>query len=250
MSHVIVGPGAMGFFGFLGALHATLKLEDVQEISGSSAGALAAICFILDISLEKCLKVDTKSVFKPSIKSFFKNYGFIPRSRIYKTFKEFFERDWTFKELYEQTGKVLYVAVSCIPRNTVYYSVKSTPDESVLQALATSVSIPLMFAPLKDGPRMLFDGSVYEASPGAPFISIPSSDIIQYLIEPIERGREYPKSILEFMVTLMKNLISMRSEYGYKTIKVQMSVSDIYNFSMGDDSKIRLYAHGYSSCSS
>jgi hypothetical protein len=73
MSHVIVGPGAMGFFAELGALHATLKLEDVIEIAGSSAGALAAICFILNVSLEKCLKVDTRSVFKPSIKSFLKS---------------------------------------------------------------------------------------------------------------------------------------------------------------------------------
>ena len=63
----------MGFFAELGALHATLKLEDVIEIAGSSAGALAAICFILNVSLEKCLKVDTRSVFKPSIKSFLKS---------------------------------------------------------------------------------------------------------------------------------------------------------------------------------
>jgi|LakMenE01Jun11ns_1017448.scaffolds.fasta_scaffold9959382_14 predicted acylesterase/phospholipase RssA len=250
MSHVIVGPGAMGFFAELGALHATLKFDNVLEISGSSAGALAALCFILDIPLEKCLKVDTKSVFKPSIKSFIKNYGFLPRNRIYKTFKDFFGRDWTFKELYEETGKVLYVAVSVLPRNTLYYSVKNTPDESVLQTLTTSVSIPLMFAPLRDGPRMFFDGSVYESSPGAPFMSVSEEDVIQFQIDPIDANDKYPSSLLEFMVTLIKNIITMRSDYHYKIVSVPIQTSDIYNFSMDDETKIKLYARGYNSCSS
>ena len=145
---------------------------------------------------------------------------------------------------------MLYIAVSSIPRNVIYYSVKNTPTESVLQTLATSVSIPIMFAPLKKGSLMLFDGSVYETTPGGPFISKHPSEVIQYQIEPIDTSKN-SKSILEFMVTLMKNLISMRSEYNnYKNIYVKMDVSDIYNFSMDDDTKIKLYAHGYSTCNS
>lgn len=251
MVRVIVGPGAMGFFAELGAMHASLKLEDIEEISGSSAGALAAMCFILEVPLDKCMTVDTTKVFKPSIRSFLSNYGFVPRNRVYKTFRDFFERDWTFKELYEQTGKVFHVAISGIPRKTIYLSVLNSPDESVLQALTTSISIPFMFAPLKKGEHLFFDGSVYESSPGGPFVGYPTEDVIQYQVFPHEsETHKLPSGIFKFLIVLMKNLISMRVDYNFKTRNIYVSTEDIYNFTMQDDLKLRLYTIGYNSCSS
>jgi predicted acylesterase/phospholipase RssA len=251
MVRVVVGPGAMGFFAELGAMHASLKLEEIEEIAGSSAGALAALCFILDVPLDKCMTVDTTRVFKPSIRSFLTNYGFVPRNRIYKTFRDFFERDWTFKELYEETGKVFYVAIAGIPRKTVYLSVHNSPEESELQALTTSISIPFMFAPLKKGDHLFFDGSVYESSPGGPFVGFPPETVIQYQVTPYEsEPHRIPTGIFKFLIVLMKNLISMRSDYNFKTRYVYVSTEDVYNFTMQDDSKLRLYSTGYNSCSS
>jgi predicted acylesterase/phospholipase RssA len=241
----------MGFFAELGAMHASLNLEDIDEIAGSSAGALAAMCFILEVSLEKCMTVDTTRAFKPSIRSFLTNYGFVPRARVYKIFKDFFGRDWTFKELYEQTGKVFHVAVSSMPRKTTYVSVLNSPDESVLQTLTTSISIPFMFAPLKKGDHLFFDGSVYEASPGGPFVGYPAETVLQYQVIPFDSETlKSPTNIFKFLIILMKNLISMRVEYPYKTRNIHVSMEDIYNFTMQDDSKLRLYSIGYSSCSS
>jgi predicted acylesterase/phospholipase RssA len=241
----------MGFFAELGAMHASLKLEDVEEISGSSAGALAALCFLLDVSLEKCMTVDTNSAFKPSIRSFLTGYGFVPRSRIYKTFKTFFGRDWTFKELYEETGKVFHIAVATMPRKTVYLSVLNSPDDSVLQAVTTSISIPFMFAPLKKGEQLFFDGSVYESCPGGPFVGSPPENVIQYTIMPYETETyKAPSSIFKFLIVLMKNLISMRSEYPYRSRDIYVSTEDVYNFTMQADTKLKLYAAGYNSCSS
>jgi predicted acylesterase/phospholipase RssA len=251
MVRVVVGPGAMGFFAELGAMHASLKLDDIEEISGSSAGALAAMCILLDIPFDKCMTVDTISVFKPSIRSFVTNYGFVPRGRIYKTFRDFFGRDWTFKELYEQTNKVFHIAVASLPRRTVYLSVLNSPDESVLQTITTSISIPFMFAPLKKGEQLFFDGSVYEISPGGPFIGYPPDTVIQYLVSPIEsETHRMPKSILKFLLILMKSLISLRSEYPYKSKHVYVSSEDIYNFTMTDDLKLKLYSYGYNTCNS
>lgn len=243
--YVVVGPGAMGFFTLYGMLHTHLTLDQVTEISGSSAGALAALCFLLQVPLSKCLSIKTTDVFKPNIKSFLTTYGFVPRKRIVKVLLSFFERDWTFKELFEFTGKTLHIAVSSMnPKKTLYYSHRNSPDMSVLEALATSVSIPIMFAPDKRDGSLFFDGSVYENTPAGPFVHLPKDQVVQFVV--VHTGGEQVRGLFGYIASFLKNIISLRYEYDFPTKKVLVNASDMFNFQSSADVMLKMYIQGCS----
>lgn len=243
--YVVVGPGAMGFFSLYGMLQTHLTLDQVTEISGSSAGALAALCFLLQVPISKCLSMKTADVFKPNIKSFLTTYGFVPRKRILKILIEFFERNWTFRELFEYTGKPLHIAVSSVnPKRTLYYSVKNAPDDSVIETLATSMSIPIMFSPERKNGSILFDGSVYERTPGGPFSHLPKDHVLQFIVEYPDESVNTKNGLFQFIATFLQSIISLRYEYDYPTKKVKTRASDMFNFSASHDTMLKMYIQG------
>ena len=234
----------MAFFALYGLVQSNVKREELKEISGSSAGALTALCYLLDIQIDKCLAVNNSEIFKPNVKCFLGKYGFVPRKRIIKSLFNFFGRDWTFKELYEETGKVLYIAVSCLqPKRTVYHSVKTSPDDSVLSVLATSMSIPIMFEPERRGSALYFDGSVYELTPGAPFLGCPRDQVLQFIMDYHEEP-VLKKGLMQYVTTLMNNLISLRTSYDYPTKTIYVTKEDAFNFSATNDTKLKMFMRG------
>lgn len=246
--YVVVGPGAMGFFSLYGMLQTNLTLDQVTEISGSSAGALAALCFLLQVPIAKCLSIKTADVFKPNIKSFLTTYGFVPRKRIIKVLIDFFERNWTFRELFEHTGKPLHIAVSSVnPKRTLYYSVKNTPDESVIEALATSMSIPIMFAPDRKNGSIFFDGSVYERTPGGPFSHLPKDQVVQFVAGySAEDTVSTKRGLFQFIAMFLQSIISLRHEYDFPTKKIIVDSKEMFNFSASHDTMLKMYIQGCS----
>lgn len=237
----------MGFYGLLGALHARIDLESVKEISGSSAGALASLCFILQVPLTKCMEVEVKGIIKPSIKTFLKDYGFVSREKTLEFLKEFFGRDYTFRELYEKTGKILHISVSSLTYSkVVYVSVLNFPDDSVLDTLVTSISIPFLFVPKKTNHGEIFvDGSVFEYLPGGPFIGREDEVTEISLIDP-EFKEDKKKGLMLFFFQTLRSLMGLRRTYYYrKRHLVKFHVDDCYDFSMSQDKKMEAYKRGF-----
>jgi hypothetical protein len=248
MEYVVVGPGAMGFFNLYGRLKSQVDISILKEISGSSAGALAAVCLLLDVPIEKCITVDAQSVFKPSVKCFLNKYGFVPRKRIINFLIEFFGRDWTFQELYEHTGKILYIAVSSLEtKKTVYHSVKTSPNISVLSTLATSVSIPIMFEPEKSNGFTFFDGSVYEMSPGGPFLNLCKEQVTQFEVESKYQSIDIKNGLMPFILKFIRNIISLRPKYDFHTRLVFIEDSEMFNFQMKKEDMLRMFIAGLGS---
>ena len=49
MKYLVIGPGALGLFSFIGLLHKIKHtLDDVEEISGASAGSLIGLFLSLN----------------------------------------------------------------------------------------------------------------------------------------------------------------------------------------------------------
>lgn len=247
MSCVVVGPGAMGFYALLGALHSRIDLDSVKEISGSSAGALASLCFILHVPLAKCMEVEVKSIIKPSIKTFLKDYGFVSRDKAFEFLKEFFGRDYTFKELYEITGKIFHMSVSSLTYSkVVYVSVLNSPNDSVLDTLVTSISIPFLFVPkkMKHG-EILVDGSVFEYIPGGPFIGR-EDDVTEISLVDPEFKEDKKRGLMLFFFQTLRSLMGLRHTYYYKNrLLVKFHMDDCYDFSMSQDKKMEAYKRGF-----
>jgi hypothetical protein len=91
VKHLVIGPGAMGFFVYTGVLtklkNKKEKLDELEEISGSSAGGLLSFMYVLtkgDVAaiLDYGLSVPVDRLMKPNIKSLFRDYGLVSASKV------------------------------------------------------------------------------------------------------------------------------------------------------------------------
>lgn len=253
--YLIIGPGSTGFFAYLGCiskLHESNQLSDIKEISASSAGALVAFSYLIGKNdLEKLrnyiFDIDMKNTLKFKIKNLLKNFGLIDstvvRAEISKMCLEFTgKRDITFKSLFENTGIKLWIPSYHIDRGTnVYYSVEIEPEMSVIDAVCSSISIPLVFPPY-DG---RLDGSLIEEIPWIPFSSCSFEDILALRIS----GEivETPKTTFIGYITKLVNILyTMRDKNkNINTIILDTGDLDIMNFSIDQDSKLRTFLRGY-----
>lgn len=259
IKYIAIGPGAMGYFIYMGVL-SKLKQEGrlgaLEEISGSSAGGLAAFLFCATKgdparALDFSLGVPVKQIMKPSIKNLLTNYGLISPSKVRKVLAsgclQFLSKiDVTFKELYEWYPVKLHLSSYCVDiGKTVYFSVDTTPTMSVLDAVCATVAIPFLFSPLKlkDGWNYI-DGGSAEAVPGAPFLGR-SDDV---LCVKLAQGRPVPPTDLKtYGLSILYSTMNLRATYtDFTILDINLEDHDVFDFGATNDKKLKLFILGHS----
>lgn len=257
MKYLAIGPGAMGFFVFMGVLYKlqeTGKLDDLEEISGSSAGSLLGFFYLLtkrDIvkTFDFTLDAPIKQVMKPSIKTLFKDYGLVPVSRARKLLSDAClkftnKNDITFSELFELVPIKFHVAAFCVDlKRTDYFSIDKTPHMSVLDAVCMSIAVPFLFSASKFNDWHYVDGGAAEALPCAPFIGYPPGDILAIQLEFSVKKKEI-KDIKAYGLEVMYAILHMRSRYDVPILNVNLGDMDMFDFGMESESKIRMFMTG------
>ena len=257
VKYLAIGPGAMGYFTFLGTLTKLKqagRLDDLEEISGASAGALLAFVFALTKGdttkvLDFTLTVPIKQMMKPNIKSLLKDWGLISNSKLHKVFSDMVEkftgkRTVTFKELYESWPVKIHVASYCVNTSkTVYFSVDSTPHMNVVDAICATIAIPFIIssAKLNDGWHYI-DGATAEAIPCGPFLSRPREDV---LVLAFEWGlMPEIKDMKSYAMVLIMTQMRSRATYDFPILNVNSGDLDIFDFSLGQEQKLKLFMRG------
>jgi predicted acylesterase/phospholipase RssA len=225
------------------------QLDSLEEISGSSAGAIAAFMYIasrgnferiLDISLN----IPIQKLVKPDLKSLLKNYGLIPRQRIIDVFTGALKKlipkktDVTFKELYHHFPIKLHIPAFCVDTSqTVYFSVDTHPDMSVLDVLYMTIAIPFVFESFEYKDWRYVDGAFIEATPCAPFLN--KEDVLGIHLVYKNKETNYVSKILHAI---------LRNRYKYTNVKhlnVDIGDASVYNFNMTTEEKMKMYTLGY-----
>jgi len=256
MKNLIIGPGAMGFFMYLGVVSKLKRegqLDDLEAISGASAGALIGFLFCLTKGdptkvLDFALSVPVKQIMKPNIKCLLKDYGLISHTKIRKVLVgacEFFigKEDVTFQELYDLYPVKLHVSAYCVDfMKTVYFSVDTTPSMSVLDAVCASVAIPFLFSSvkLKDGWNYI-DGGAAEFVPGSPFLSRNSVLAVKLAWNRLPEVKDLKTYALSILYSTMK----LRHVYDFPILDLDNSDSDVYDFNASNDAKLKMFLKGY-----
>ncbi len=258
--YLAIGPGAMGYFAFLGAL-AKLKqagrLDELEEISGASAGALLAFVFALSKGdttkvLDYTLTVPIKQLMKPSVKDFIKEWGLVSRRRIKKVFEttvEYFlgKNSVTFQELYEWFPVKIHVASYCLnTARTVYFSVDTSPTMNVIDAVCASVALPMIISSSKfnDGWHYI-DGAMAESIPCGPFLGRPADLVLALAFDWDFRIdiRDLKSYVTTLVVSQMRNRVS----YDFPIQIVDVGDMDVFNFNMDQETKLKMFVKGLSS---
>jgi predicted acylesterase/phospholipase RssA len=249
-----IGPGAMAYFYFLGIL-SRLDKTQLTEISGASAGGLLAFLLLaarLDVSrvLDYSLNAPIKQLMKPNIKTLFSEYGLVSSARARKIFSQALHHftglgDVTFDEFYKLNSIKLHVAAHCLDEcKTVYFSVDTHPEMSVLDAVVATISIPFLFTPLKHNGMQYIDGGLGETSPCGPFITPEPRDDI--LVIRCAKPQVMPVvDFKSFIINLIKSTTTeLRKTHPYKTLEADTSQFNVFDFTMNSETKLKMYILG------
>lgn len=258
MKYLAIGPGAMGYFIYLGALsklHADGKLDALQEISGSSAGSLVSFMYLISGRnmqqvLEYSLKAPIKELMKPNIKTLLKDYGLVPIRKMRRLaehvcfhFTE--KKDITFSELYSNSKIKLHVSAYCVDlMRTEYFNVDRTPDMSILDAICMSICVPLLFSAVKHNGWHYVDGGSAEAIPCAPFIQYPSNETLALKLAWSKTNTI--QDIKSYGLSVMYSILSMRASYSVPIVDIETSGTDVFDFGAGDEGKLKMFIVGQS----
>ena len=257
MKHLAIGPGVLGYFALVGVLKKladTKQLENLEEISGSSAGALAAFMYIasrgnFERLLDVSLNIPISKLAKPDLKTLIKSYGLVPAERVKGIFSTALKKlmpkkeDVTFEELYHYFPVKLHIAAFCLDLSrTVYFSVDTHPKMSVIEALYGSVAVPFLFESLVYKDWRYVDGAFMEATPCAPFLN--KEDVLG--IHLIYKNLNEFDDLRGYVSMILSAVLKNRFRYTeIKHMNIDIGDSPVFNFNLGHEDKIKMYTLGY-----
>jgi predicted acylesterase/phospholipase RssA len=240
----------MGIYSLIGALKAReSKLVDVKEISGSSAGSILALFLALGMSVDEiydvALNLNIPEFVKLRIGSFFNKFGFVDMGPIRDKLVDICGCDPTFEEL----DMKIYVSAFCLNTSTTeYFSRDTHPKMKVIDAVCMSMAIPLIFACGKFEGKTYVDGATQEQIPMTPFLGKKPHEITGIKLQTNRIYQEEINTPRQFVESLIRSALINRTEYNKytKIIEIYVGDTDIFDFNMSYEDKIRLYNIGYS----
>ena len=172
-THLVLSGG--GFMGsvYLGAFsylrQETDLLKNIKTFIGTSVGSVIATALVLDIPMndiekywkymfnEETLLYDIDII---NIFNIFNEYGIDDGKRCTNNLKEVL-KEITFLDLAKKTGKDLIIcATNALNMEATYFSVNTTPNVLVIDAINASCAIPFIGKPIKIGDTYYIDGLV------------------------------------------------------------------------------------------
>lgn len=261
---VLSGGGIKGIchIGALQAICDKSMLNQITTFAGSSVGALIATLLVIGyephdlydfITLFDINKLKSFNL-GSSITDLVNNYGIDHGTNIEIVITKMFnlkniKSNVTFHELHKLTNKTLYITSSCINTKEIcYYSHIQTPDMTVITALRMSISIPILFTPVKFNGNLYIDGGCIDNFPIKLFDNVLDNVIGIYLGETYET--QLISNIEDFVLnTIMclfegtnKNTIRGYEKY---SVIIKTNCVNALNFSIDNNVKEQLYKIGY-----
>lgn len=249
MKYLIIGPGGMGFFMILGYLKKIEhELKEVEEISGSSAGAILGFFLAVGKSLNEILdfsiNIDVESHLKMNLKSLLKNFGLVETTSIKETLVKLAGCNPKFRDLKIK----FHVAAMCVnTSSTVYFSKDTHPDMEVVDAVVASMSIPLFFTAFRYKGSMYVDGGALEEAPAFPFLSKNGDEVFCVQLKmrrPVFGEVTDIKTYLKNIVTA--GFLSRISYPHIRRVLLDFKDYDVLNLKLPVEDRLRLYLMGQS----
>jgi predicted acylesterase/phospholipase RssA len=262
MKHLVIGPGAMTYFAFLGAMGALRdchELDNLEEISGASAGGLLAFFYVvaegnIKTILDYSADIPIKDIMKPNIRQFLKHFGLVSQKKVRNVIIDiirvfFSKEDLTFRELKDFRPKMpkLHISAYCVNlARTEYFSSDSTPNMSVVDALCMTIAVPFLFATVEHQGRRYIDGGTMEETPGGIFVG--KADVKTMRSVWAKDSVEYDtRNLKSYIMSILNTTMRLRPRYTYPTIDVDMSNFEIFDFGVSTETKLKLFSLGYHS---
>ena len=198
-THLVLSGGGLAGFCYMGAL-SYLQSRNCQpkHISGTSIGAFFGFLFSLDVSMVEiksymmewstqeamCSFGDLESALLEIVDS----CGLDIRSRFETPMRHFLKQtsgqdDITFMELTKLRGISLTVCATSITNGVkTYFSVDTSPNVSVIEAVLASMAVPMLAKPVTIGDQVYVDGGLCDNFPIDPFIGTTPHPLTDHIL--------------------------------------------------------------------
>ena len=172
---LVISGGGIKTVGALGALEVALSHIRFNQVVGTSAGSIVAVLYCLGYSPERMLELlnltKLPEIDTISMANFINHYGLLSSDDLWNTFEDMFEicdvpLNLTLLELFGQSQIVLEITgFNLETQKTIFFSHLNFPDMRVIQAIAISCNIPLLFEPIEYQGQTYVDGGVKDNYP-------------------------------------------------------------------------------------
>lgn len=267
MKNLVISAGGVNILCLLGSLkylNENNLLNDTKCFFGISAGAVLSTMLALDYTIDEMKDFFInfnllKFVGEYDIINFINNYGFsFGESRdiiaqsiiIYKLGEE--NKDYTFKQLYDDKKKELNIFSTCVEDKTLWrFSHNSNENVPIWRALASSCNIPFIFTPININNNTFIDGAILNSYPNNYIDDNEINDTICLFIKNdiinIEYLDNYPN--IKYYLEILFLYIISKSNYSYKNT-INISIPEkyknyTYKFDISYEDKIILIDIGY-----
>lgn len=268
MKNLVISSGGIIILSLIGSLkylNENNLLKNIKCYFGVSAGAILCTMLALDYTIDEIKDFlinfnALKYVGEYDLINFINNYGFslgenhdiIAQSIIiYKLGKE--NKDYTFKELYDDKNIELNIFATCVEDKTLWrFSHKNNENVPIWKALLASSNLPFFFIPIKIDNKTFIDGAVINEYP---INYVPDNEINKtiglYVNNNCNLDLNYFNNIpnLKYYIEILFLYIANKYKYSYKNT-IRISLPDKYKhyafkFDICDEEKNILIDIGY-----
>lgn len=227
-SHLVFTGGGLTGIAYTGVIRYMQELgihKNIHEVAGTSIGALFACLFAMDImagELEEYIKefmnVEENVTFSviQSLVNFLDTYSLDDGMRLIKPVQHFVEKmyNWknktiSFREFVKKTGRnIIICATNINTRSGTYFSVDTTPDVCIYDALRASMTLPFLMKPVTINDQMYVDGGLCDDIPFYGFRNIKINSLLVVGTGAIVKKNVIPDNIMNYISILFQILIS------------------------------------------
>jgi predicted acylesterase/phospholipase RssA len=194
----------------------------------------------------------------PSFRSLADNYGIESGKRVVKLLDKLIRyktgyRDLTFKDHWRITGKYLWINATHVEqRKCVYYSVQTSPNMKITDAIRQSISIPFLFAVVRTNEGTFVDGGCYDPVPAHVF---PKDETLCLNVRNNSSATPSTDDLFSFSSALLGGMFTELNQLrfkqqeleGYRMVYIYTGVGSI-SLSLSKDRIKEVIATGYDSC--
>ena len=181
-ANIVLSGGGLAAIAYLGCLQYLQSNREIKStlknVLGVSSGAIFALILVLDLSYEETKnwlqglsEIRINHIHIHSIKTLMEKYGLDEGFGIVEVVNSLFslrnlDENITFRDLAKRFGKNLIVAAANVHNSSIeYFSIDTTPEMGVMQAIRASTAIPLLFTPVLYNENYFVDAFIYDNFP-------------------------------------------------------------------------------------
>jgi len=218
MEHIVIssaGPNGLIQLGMLAQLleSSYFSLDTIKSIQGTSAGSILAVLLCLKVPIEEIvdyfIKRPLHKWFKLDVSHFMQTNGIVSSEFSDLVAPLFHIQDIpltiTMKELYDLSSIDLHIYTTCVTKvEAVDLHYTTFPDLPVIQAIAMSCSIPLLFPPVQYQGDYFIDGGLFMHCPLPP----DEKTIVLYIKNTSTLSMDTPFHMIHHILVQSSNRLS------------------------------------------